>query len=352
MAKRRLNKQQQFRIEKIQTEREKRAARKERAIDEQLEASELGVEQTGLVIAHYGQQLDVEALEGDRRGRVLRCYARANVGNLVTGDRVIWRPAADDTGIIVARQERQTLLQRPDNFGQLKPVAANIDHIILVIAPEPEPHDSLIDRYLVAAEITEIPAVILLNKTDLITPENAPALEKLLARYEAIGYPVVRTSALDAGSTGASDELEALVKGRTSVFVGQSGVGKSSIIQALLPDETLRVGGLSLSTGKGTHTTTTARLFHLVTGGDLIDSPGIREFGLWHMTPREIEEGFREIRPLIGHCRFRNCRHQGEPGCAIEQAGADGRISEERMRSFRRILVDMAEQNSRGLSSS
>ncbi|WP_166254227.1 small ribosomal subunit biogenesis GTPase RsgA [Marinobacter salicampi] len=351
MAKRRLNKQQQWRIEKVQSERSQRAARKERVIDEQLEASQLGVEQLGLVIAHFGQQLDVEALEGDRQGRVLRCYARANINALVTGDRVVWRPAADDTGVIVALEERDSLLQRPDNFGQLKPVAANIDHIILVIAPEPEPHDNLIDRYLVAAENTGIPAVILLNKTDLLTPVNRPPIDALLGRYEALGYKVVRTSALDnKGETQAEDDFRALVKDRTSVFVGQSGVGKSSIIQTLLPNDLLRVGGLSESTGKGTHTTTTARLFHLSFGGELIDSPGIREFGLWHMTPREIEQGFREISPLIGYCKFRNCRHQGEPGCAIELAAAEGRISEERMRSFRRILFDMAEQQARGLT--
>ncbi|MDX1635515.1 MAG: small ribosomal subunit biogenesis GTPase RsgA [Marinobacter sp.] len=350
MAKRRLNKQQQWRIEKIQAERTQRAARKERSIDRQLEASELGDEQAGLVIAHFGQQLDVEAREGERAGKVLRCYARANVGNLVTGDRVVWRPAADDTGVIVARQERASLLQRPDNFGQLKPVAANIDHIILVIAPEPEPHHNLIDRYLVAAEITEIPAVILLNKCDLINDRNREQLETLLARYQALDYPVVRTAARPGtGAPEDNPEFEALVRDRTSVFVGQSGVGKSSIIQTLLPNESLRVGGLSESTGKGTHTTTTARLFHLATGGDLIDSPGIREFGLWHMTPQEIEQGFREIRPLIGHCKFRNCRHQGEPGCAIEAAAADGRISPARMQSFRRILYDMAEQQARGL---
>lgn len=352
MSKRRLNKQQQWRIEKIQAERAHRAARKERSIDRQLEASELGDEQVGLVIAHFGQQLDVEVQEGERAGRVLRCYARANVGNLVTGDRVVWCPAADDTGVIVARHERSTLLQRPDNFGQLKPVAANIDHIILVIAPEPEPHDNLIDRYLVAAEMTGIPAVLLLNKCDLIDDSNRAALETLLARYQDLGYPVVRTSARpEHGSPQDNPEFEALLRNHTSVFVGQSGVGKSSIIQTLLPHESLRVGGLSESTGKGTHTTTTARLFHLPGGGDLIDSPGIREFGLWHMTPQEIEQGFREIRPLIGHCKFRNCRHQGEPGCAVEEAAANGRISQARMRSFRRILQDMAEQQARGLGS-
>lgn len=347
MAKRRLNKQQQWRIQKIQGERAARASRKEKAIE--AEAGELGPEIEGLVIAHYGQQLDVEALDGDGQGQVFRCFVRANIDSLVTGDRVVWRQGKNDAGVIVARCERNNLLQRPDNFGALKPVAANIDHIVLVIAPEPEPHDNLVDRYLVAAESSDIPAVLLLNKTDLLTDANRPAIDALLARYERLGYQVVRTSATESGKQ-PSPEVSALVQGQTTVFVGQSGVGKSSIIQILMPEEAIRVGDVSASTGKGRHTTTTARLFHLPIGGDLIDSPGIREFGLWHMTPGEIEYGFREIRPLIGTCKFRNCRHQGDPGCALDAAVADGRISPERLKSFHRILADMAEQQARGLT--
>lgn len=349
MAKRRLSKQQQFRIRRIQEERTARASKREQQIDQRLEAGELGPEQRGQIIAHYGQQLDVEALEGEHQGVLFRCYVRANIDSLVTGDRVIWRQGQNLSGVIVAREERTTLLQRPDNFGQLKPVAANIDHIILVIAPEPEPHDNLIDRYLVASENNEIPAVILLNKADLIGPHNRETIEALLARYEALGYPVVRASAHHPDQTSA-DAIDGLVRGRTSVFVGQSGVGKSSIIQTLLPETELRVGALSASTGKGTHTTTTARLFHLPRGGDLIDSPGIREFGLWHMTPREIEFGFREIREVTGRCRFRDCKHKGEPGCALEAAVAEGRVCPERLHSFQRILQTMAEQQARGLS--
>lgn len=348
MAKRRLNKQQQFRIKKVQEERAARFARKEKAVQEQTDAGELGPEQEGLIIAHYGQQLDVQALEGELAGSVVRCFVRANIDSLVTGDKVVWRQGKNETGVIIARCDRLNLLQRPDNFGALKPVAANIDHIILVIAPEPEPHDNLIDRYLVASETSDIPAVLLLNKTDLITDHNREQIDALLLRYEKLGYQVVRTSAAESGGQPAP-EVEALVKGQTSVFVGQSGVGKSSIIQTLIPHEALRVGAVSVSTGKGVHTTTTAKLFHLPVGGELIDSPGIREFGLWHMTPVEIEYGFREIRDEIGYCKFRNCRHMGDPGCAIDAAANRGLISQERLKSFHRILMDMAEQQARGL---
>lgn len=347
MAKRRLSKQQQHRIQKIQAERTRRAGKREQAIAAQRESGELGSEQSGLVIAHYGQQLDVEALEGEHQGKLFRCFVRANIDSLVTGDRVTWCEGADNTGVIVARQERHSLLQRPDNFGQLKPVAANIDHIVLVIAPEPEPHDNLIDRYLVAAENTGIPAVLLLNKADLLTDRNRDHIDALLDRYRHLGYEVLEASAHHPDAHGGV--ITGLVKDRTSVFVGQSGVGKSSIIQTLVPDRELKVGALSESTGKGTHTTTTARLFHLDCGGDLIDSPGIREFGLWHMTAAEIEFGFREIREVIGHCRFRDCRHQGEPGCALDEAVAEGRITPERLHSFRRILQAMEEQQARGL---
>lgn len=342
MSKRKLNRQQQWRIEKIQQERSARATRKERNLDQDIAAGELGEAQAGLVIAHFGQQLDVEALEGPLLGEIIRCVARTNLDALVTGDRVVWRPASDGMGVIEARQPRHSELMRPDNFGQIKPIAANIDTIFLVIAPEPLPHDNLIDRYLVAAETTGVKPVILLNKCDLILPGSLAdqTLTNLLARYQALGYPVIRSSAIGESSAA----LNALLQGKTSVFVGQSGVGKSSLVQQLLPDISVRIGALSETTRKGTHTTTTARLFHLQQGGDLIDSPGIREFGLWHIAETDLEAGFIEIYPLLGHCRFRNCKHQSEPGCAITQAAASGRISAERLASFKRILQDIRTQ--------
>ncbi|WP_312570895.1 small ribosomal subunit biogenesis GTPase RsgA [Stutzerimonas balearica] len=340
MAKRQLNRRQSWRIEKIQEERAARAARRESRAQEELEGGELGAEQVGLVIAHFGVQVEVEAQDGDDAGQVFRCHLRANLPTLVTGDRVVWRPGNQGIGVIVAQLPRHSELCRPDMRGQLKPVAANVDQIIVVFAPIPEPHANLIDRYLIAAEHAGIAPLLLLNKADLIDEGNRAALESLLGVYRQLDYPLLEVSAHDgAGMSALRERLD----GRISVFVGQSGVGKSSLVNSLLPDVDTRVGALSEQTGKGTHTTTTARLFHFPAGGDLIDSPGIREFGLGHVSRADVEAGFIEFRDLLGTCRFRDCRHDREPGCALLKALDDGRIQPQRMASYRHILSSLPE---------
>ncbi len=334
MAKRKLTRRQSWRVQKIQDERSARAQKKAEKADQRLDHGELGPEQEGLVISHFGVQVDVEILAGSEQGQIRRCHMRANLGTLVTGDRVVWRDG-QPTGVIVATLARTSLLSRPNNHGELKPVASNIDYIVITVAPEPRPHANLIDRYLVAAEAVDIEPVILLNKTDLLNDDNQPYIDNMLALYERIGYRVLRASTrTDSGLENLKRHLDQ----RISVFVGQSGVGKSSLINALLPGVDIRVGALSEATQKGTHTTTTARLYHFPEGGDLIDSPGIREFGLWHINRETLLDGFREFHPYLGYCRFRDCRHEQEPGCALLQALEDGKIEPARMDSYRHIL--------------
>ena len=336
MSKRKLSRQQAWRVEKIQAERAKRAAQRDDAAEQALAGGELGPEQEGLVVAHYGTQVAVESSPG----KASRCHLRANLDSLVTGDRVVWCEG-DPTGVVVAQLQRDSLLSRPDSQGRLKPVAANIDQVLVVIAPYPEPHANLIDRYLVAAEVVGMEPVIVLNKTDLLAEDAAlkQQMDALLESYPGLGYRVLRTSS----KQGGLDELHEALSERTSIFVGQSGVGKSSLVNVLLPDADLRVGALSENTLKGTHTTTTAQLFHLDCGGTLIDSPGIREFGLWHMTRDEVEGGFKEFRPVLGSCKFRDCRHEQEPGCALLAAVESGEISERRLASFRHIVASLEE---------
>lgn len=339
MSKRKLTRRQSWRIEKIQAERSARAARRDTLANEQLSEGELGSEEEGLIITHYGTQVVVEATQGANAGQQKRCHFRSNLGSLVTGDRVIWRDG-NPYGVVVAVQPRDSALCRPDPHGDMKTIAANIDRIIIVIAPYPEPHANLIDRYLVAASAIDIEPVILINKVDRIDDASRTKVTQLEQTYKDLGYTLLKVSTV----TGEGlDELRQYLASFTSVFVGQSGVGKSSLVNALLPGVDLRVGELS-ERQQGAHTTTNAQLFHFPGGGHLIDSPGIREFGLWHMSEEEVLEGFIEFRPFIGYCKFRDCSHRHEPGCAILRALEEGKISATRMASYRYILTSLQER--------
>jgi ribosome biogenesis GTPase len=337
MAKRRLSKQQHNRIAKQQQAHAARVGTTPTANEEHL-----GPEQEGLVVTQYRDQADVESVADS--GYVKRCFLRANLGSVVTGDRVVWRDS-EQKGVVVSVLPRHSQLARPDSFGNMKTVAANIDRMLITVAPQPEPHANLIDRYLVVAETLGLSAVLLVNKVDLFSDEAGSALKQLLADYRSLGYPVYEVSA----HTGAGMEaLTNLLSEGTSVFVGQSGTGKSSLIQKLLPDETIKIGELSEQVNKGRHTTTHSRLYHFPNGGCCIDSPGIREFGLWHMTPVEVAAGFREFQPFLGSCRFRDCRHKNDPGCALQQAVKENKVSAARFESYMRIIdsldtVDMRE---------
>lgn len=342
VAKRRLSKQQKTRIDDKHAQINRNAKASGKAIT-QPDDNNFGEEQNGLVISHYRAQADVEcALSGD----VIRCHLRANLPHIVTGDRVVWRRGLGEqanTGIVEAINQRSSELCRPDSYGKMKLVGANITRAIIVIAPEPEAHSNLIDRYIVVAEHLGLEVLLLVNKCDLLG-DNNPTLD-LLKKYQALGY---RSLAISSKNNIGMDPLKQLLSDGCSIFVGQSGVGKSSIIQTLLPAEEIKIGELSDVARKGRHTTTHARLYHFPDGGNCIDSPGIREFGLWHLSPDDVLHGFSEFRPFIGLCKYRNCTHINDAHCAISKAAAAGDITPERYKSYTYIVQSLDEVTIQG----
>ncbi|SMF51624.1 ribosome biogenesis GTPase [Alteromonadaceae bacterium Bs31] len=324
MSKRKLSHQQTRRIAKKQQQRSDQSS---------VDSDKL---QAGTVLTRYSKQADVEAEDGT----VWRCHLRANLGDVVSGDKVVWAPHDDESGVIESVNPAKNKLERPDSYGKMRAVASNIDQMLITIAIAPEPHAGLIDRYLVVAENLEIEAVLVINKTDLIQKPQREFMDKLREKYKKLGYLSLDVCAKDGHGL---DELKRALAGKTSIFAGQSGVGKSSLIQVLLPDEPIKIGELSEQVAKGRHTTTHSRLYHFPDGGDCIDSPGIREFGLWHFAEHEVLKGFIELRELAGTCKFRDCRHLQEPGCAIIAAHQQGTICNERFDSFRRITHSLDE---------
>jgi ribosome biogenesis GTPase len=280
-----------------------------------------------LVITRHGRNLFI----ADSKGDLHHCQFRQNLGHVVCGDRVAWHPTGPETGVVIAVLPRISVLARPDYSGREKPLAANLTQLVIVIAPEPEPSGFLLDQYLVTAETIGIDALIAVNKIDLLSDNDGRSFLEGLGSYEKIGYPVV---AVSARKEQGLVPLIARLRNETSILVGQSGVGKSSLINALLPDREIQVGRLSEATGLGRHTTSTTTCYELPQGGYLIDSPGVRSFRLLELSRSQLEQGFREFRPLLGHCQFRDCRHRQEPGCAIKAAVEQGEIDPQRLENF------------------
>ncbi len=337
MPGRRLSDRQKARILNLQDQRRQRLD--ERA-EQVLATCEVDQPRHGLVVVRHGAELAVE----DEAGQVWHCLARQNMGHPVCGDRVVWQASGPDRGVVTAIQARATVLARPDYSGRDKALAANLTQLVAILAPRPEPSTYLLDQYLAAAERLGVKALIACNKTDLLDAPGRATLASLLAPYERIGYPLVWLSLVDAQDLRP---LAARLAGETNILVGQSGVGKSSLVKALLPDLDIQIGRLSLATGLGRHTTSTATCYHLRGGGHLIDSPGVRSFRLTLDGQADLEHGFRDIAPLIGHCRFANCHHDQEPGCALKEAVAAGELNPERLANFLHMSATLERSSAR-----
>jgi ribosome biogenesis GTPase len=279
----------------------------------------------GRVVAAHGRQYVVEIADGT----LLPCFPRGKKSEVACGDRVAIQRTAPDQGVIDSILPRSSLLYRSNEVRQ-KLIAANVDQLVIVVATEPSFSDELVTRALIAAESEEIEPLIVLNKCDLA--DRLPAARAQLAVFAGLGYRIVELSALDH-----ADDLRPFLSRRTSVLVGQSGMGKSTLVNALVPAAQAATREISAALDSGKHTTTHAALYHLDAETHLIDSPGLQEFGLGHLDLQDVEQAFREFRPFLGQCRFRDCRHDREPDCALNAALAAGQIDARRFALYHRI---------------
>ena len=283
--------------------------------------------QTGLVTGSFGHRLRVEA-----KGQVFDCVMRGKQSGVACGDRVEIRQTGSDQAVIEKLLPRDNLLYR-SVAHRSKLIAANVDLIVIVVAPVPAWHEALLNRCLVAAEAAGIPALLCINKSDL--PQAAETRAQLDG-YETLGYRLLQVSA-----HGDTRMLAEALHDRTSVLVGQSGMGKSSLINALVPSAASATGEISVALDSGRHTTTGARMYRLESGGRIIDSPGMQTFGLHQIAAEQLDRMFPEFRPWIGQCRFSNCRHRHEPDCAVQRAAEAGSIRPSRMAAYLDILTEL-----------
>lgn len=284
----------------------------------------------GLVISHLGQGIAVEC-----DSEIILCQPLRKLDTVTVGDNVVWTQVADGQGRIDELLPRKSVLTRPSRNEKIRPVAANIDNVFIVFAIEPFCDFLLLDQYLAICENRAFEASLILNKTDL---PLSIEIEQELKNYVQLGYDLFRVS---ANQPKTLNELQQVLQGKTSIFTGQSGVGKSSLTNALIPDKNLKTNTISATTKHGRHTTTAATLYHLPEGGDLIDSPGVAIFGLADISHEQLAQGYREFQPFLGQCQFNDCSHHQDKGCAIRVAVEEGKISTSRYERFLKLHQKM-----------
>lgn len=288
---------------------------------------------TGRVITRFGSDLLVS--NGDKS--LVRCTTKRKLDQIACGDNVVWQANQHGNGTVNKLLPRKNALTRRTYRGTPKTIAANIDQLIVTSSWLPRPIWGLVDRYLIAAQQLEADAIIIINKRDLEQQQATAADYNALQDYRDIGYSVI---SINAYTGEGVDELRELMGSKTNIFVGRSGVGKSSIAQHFLPNVELLVNEISQS-GEGQHTTTTATLYDIDKGAYLIDSPGVRDYVLDELTEKKLSDGYREFAPYIHACRFNNCTHHHEPRCAVKVAVDQEKISVNRYQRYLSALASM-----------
>lgn len=278
------------------------------------------------MIAAFGRHYSVETAAGE----IVSCVMRGKKGGVACGDQVELQLTAAGQGVIETIKPRTSLLYRSDAFKE-KIIAANATQIIIVVAAIPSFSEELINRCLVAAESENLAVLIVLNKADLA--ESTQVAMAILSLYRNLGYSLLRLSAIKDVSA-----LRSYLAGHLSVLAGQSGMGKSTLLNALIPQANRATAEISLALDSGCHTTTHSQLYRIDADSAIIDSPGFQEFGLNHIKDENLAWGFIEFHPYLGHCKFNNCRHTSEPGCAVILAAQEGKIHPRRLDFYQRLL--------------
>lgn len=314
MSKRRITKQQSKRIA------DKQQSYLEKEIDQSLLLE-------GLVLSRFGAHAEIETAQGKKA----HCAIRRSIASLVAGDRVKWQAENEEQGVVVSVYPRKNTLSRPVIGGKMKDIAANVTQAVIILAPKPQISWPMLDSYLIMTQCLDMKTVILLNKTDIPCEESQRIL---IEDYQSLGHTVLFAGDhLKEGEAALNQALNAEV----SVFVGQSGVGKSSIIAKLLPHEQIATQAISDISELGKHTTSSSRYYHLSCGGALIDSPGVREFGLMDFDHASILQGYPEFKPHLKNCKFRDCNHIDSLGCALVKAAEEGHVSVRRYQNYLKL---------------